>query len=303
MEQIIKILIFSLLLVISAPSAWGQQAEKAFQQGKELMAKKKYKDAIKKFEASMKINKGPENRKNCLSMIDECKSQIKDPKPKPIPEPKRISLVGNTIQFESVPPVGGKLLRVINGEEIAWNFAVPEDAKNWCVVEKSSDNGGLVIKCSPSTKTVSRSAILNVMSINDNYTLTVRQQGIKASIAVSSKIVSAKKKGDQLVIPIVCTSDTIYADGNSWRVLSAPKWCHQTYKKKPKTNTLQKAFLVVSNGFADTGKEVKYQEEPAEKKELVLNIDKLDKAEGKERTGDIVLECQGQTERFSILQK
>lgn len=306
MKLTIKILVFSFLLLLAAPPAWGQQADKAFQQGIEEMAKKNYKTAIKKFEASMKINKSESNRKNCQSKIDECKRLInsgKDPKPKPTPEPKRISLVSNTIQFESVPPAGGKLLRVINGEEVTWNFVVPEDAKSWCTAEKSSDYGGLIIKCSPSTKTILRSAILNIMSVNDNFTVTVSQQGIKSSIAVGSKIVTAKRKGDQLVIPVICTSDTSYIDGNNWRVLEAPKWCHQVYKKIPNVKGLQKMFLVVSNGFADTGKEVKYQQEPAAKNELVLNIDKLDKAEGKERTGDIVLECQGQTERFSILQK
>lgn len=306
MKQILKVVLLVLSLNIVATGAWAQ-AGKLYSEGVSLMKQKRWAEAINKFEASRDLDNGASNKSKCDKQIKVCKKHLiplepkhDDQRQKPV---TRISLKTNMVDFEAVPNAGGMRLEVANGDKTAWNFNVPQDAASWCSAEKSSDGCGLIIKCKPSIKTVTRSTRIDILSVSDNFSVDVRQHGIKASLAVSSNIVSAKRKGDQLIIPIVCTSDTLYEDGNNWRVLSAPKWCHQVYKKKPKTNTLQKAFLAVSNGFADTGKEVKYQEEPAEKNELVLNIDKLDKAEAKERSGDIVLECQGQVERFSILQK
>jgi hypothetical protein len=134
---------------------------------------------------------------------------------------------------------------------------------NWIELSKSMDGKYLVLKVSPTDKTIVRHAEVNVEYEKLERKIQVNQAGKAVELVASELFTKFKKKGGQMLINVSCNSDTVYANNSNWTIEKAPEWCNA---EGTSTN-------------------------------LVLKVDALDKKDPfykTGRTGDIILRSQKQ---------
>ncbi len=100
------------------------------------------------------------------------------------------------------------VLTKLNADD--WSVSSPVD---WCIAAKSydSNNRSITISVSPNEGVDSRETTLNVNSILDDYTITVRQLGYGPAILVKEHAIALDKRESQFVITV--TSNVEYSIG------------------------------------------------------------------------------------------
>jgi len=332
MNKIIRTLLLLLVLMTAPAIAMAQDSDAAYQKGVSMMNSANYTGAVAQFNASKRINKSESNVKRCNAMIAQCQKLMKQKKSSDNTKDRRRSKTDNSRFYGSYLEIfpqdmvfGNSSSEVkeisVNTDKDDWTCSVnrKEGESEWCVAEKVS-NGQMKITCSPSDKTTARSTSVIVKSGSVKDSVIVRQPaGARAELYIEkyqadSKdvylprgedknpvIVASKKNGlEQVVVKLICKSDTIYNDGynNNWTVTSMPKWCNRSVTKRK----LAKGFKKLKNKI--TGNTTKEAGEPVEEDEFVFEIPAItdSKLLKTGRIDKIVLRSQDQQCVISISQ-
>lgn len=262
MNRILRILTVVILMTLTPAFVYAQSASESYDIGLALMKKKDYSGAISNFNRSMTMNKSAANVKKCKAQIEKCKKLMKgkDKSAAPVATEKKLNIPHPILSVPANPVNDlGVEIEVIP-ESNDWT-ATLEGNVNWIELSKSMDGKYLVLKVSPTDKTIVRHAIVNVEYEKMERKVQVNQAGKAVELVAGELFTKFKKKGGQMLINISCNSDTVYANNTNWIIEKSPDWC-----KAEGTST-----------------------------NLVLKVDALDKKDPfykTGRTGDIILRSQ-----------
>lgn len=268
-KRIYRILLLALLLIVT-PEAAVAQFKQIYNDGVSLLKKGKCSEAKVKFVTAKKIN--PTKAADCDAMIAHCNECLNagnknsgDTSRKRNNSNrnsgKSYEYSGNYLEmaplylyFEGQP--SKPQVVSVNTNTTNWTCNVEdEDAKQWCKLEKINNDGQqwIQVTCTTSERTLPRKTRIAVKNagmvdhisvsqaagtraelIIDSYTKGDKDTYLTRSELKNPVIVVSKKKGqEQIVVNVVCKSDTIYKDGynNNWTVMSMPDWCVRKNKK------------------------------------------------------------------------
>ena len=216
----------------------------------------------------------------------------------------------------------------VNANKDVWKCSV-EGAKgedvSWCHAEKTEINGKSYVKitCDHSSRTLPRKAkvvidnqgakdyIEILQSAGTRTDFTIDSYNIKNNITVVKRgeeknaiITVSKEKGvEQIVVTLECTSDTTYANGKNWTVMSHPDWVVIKDKKEVYERlSARKVFKTINNTLNGEKNGAMYVN--PEKDELVFEVKPVRKAKEIQsgRIDDIVLRSQDQICTIKISQ-
>ncbi len=264
MNRILRILTVVILMTLTPAFVYAQSASESYDNGMALMKKQDYSGAIASFKASMAINKSAANVKKCKAQIAKCQKLMKNKGKASAPAvvEKKLNIPNPILSVPANPANDLGVQIEVFPESNDWTASVVGNV-NWIELSKSMDGKYLVLKVSPTDKTIVRQAEVNVEYENLARKIQVNQAGKAVELVASELFTKFKKKGGQMLINVSCNSDTVYANNTNWTIEKAPEWCNA---EGTSTN-------------------------------LVLKVDALDKKDPfykTGRTGDIILRSQRQ---------
>lgn len=219
------LLLVAFMVTIVPECSFAQSAADYYKRGLAQMKKRQYNDAIESFTASMAINKGATNVKQCKKQIKICYVRIKpndDLRPKPVL--KKLSLSTDTVYVRANPEPEYSVKVETTPKSAEWRATV-ESEVTWVNLMKSMDSQELLIQVQTTDKTIDRDATITVFYGDLNKKIHVVQSGKAVELAPSVTFAKFKKKGGQTLIDITCNSDTTYYNNFNWYIEKAPDWC------------------------------------------------------------------------------
>ncbi|MBQ8712246.1 MAG: BACON domain-containing protein [Prevotella sp.] len=264
MNRILKILMVVLLMTMTPVGMLAQSASESYDNGLALMKKQDYNGAIASFRRSMTMNKSAANVKNCKAQISKCQRLMKNKgKAATTAAPSKTLSIPNPILNVEANPVKEYGVQIdVTPESNDW-MANVEGNVNWIALARSMDGKYLVVKAEPTNQTTQRHASIAVTYDKMTRTIHVTQAGKAVELTASELFIKFRKKGGQMLINVICNSDTVYTNNYNWYIEKAPDWCNAE-----RTST-----------------------------DLVLKVDPIDKKSvyyKGGRTGDIILRSQNQ---------
>lgn len=264
MNRILRILTVVILMTLTPAFVYAQSASESYDNGMALMKKQDYSGAIASFKASMAINKSDANVKKCKAQIAKCQKLMKNKGKSAAPAAveKKLNIPHPVLSVPANPVNDMGVQIEVTPESNDWSATV-EGNVNWIELSKSMDGRYLVLKVSPTDKTIVRHAVVSVEYEKMERKIQVNQAGKAVELVAGELFTKFKKKGGQMLINVSCNSDTLYANNTNWFIVKAPEWCNA---ESTSTN-------------------------------VVLKVDPLDKKDPfykTGRTGDIILRSQDQ---------
>lgn len=310
-------LLLAVLFTVPAVSI-AQSSDDAYNKGVTMMNNGNYNEAIKYFNVSKNLNSTAKNVSRCNSMIAKCKKQMrgKDKSSDRRREKQEktsvayLELFPQNMTYSSHSTESKEVSVNCDRDDWTCNVKRQEGEDSWCKAEKLA-TGQLKITCSASDKTIERRTSVLVWRGSLKDSVNIRQPaGARADLYIDSyqaeskdvtlsrgevknPVISVSKKNgiEQVVVNVVCKSDTIYQDGynNNWTVVSMPSWC-----KRKSTKKIYEKKLI--DKIKKKIKKESEQEEPIEGDELVFEIPKITSSKllKSGRIDNIVLRSQDQ---------
>lgn len=292
MSKVVKILLL-LLMAIAPVSSYAQSAASKYDEGIALYKKGNYKGAIKALNESMALNASAAHQKKCQALIKKCKKGLSakdDPSNNRRGSQAQLGIRNNVLRFPGNDTNVRTVSVTASGD---WYARLEDESDNsWCEVKKQTDGSVLTVMAKTSEMTVARDAVIVVHAVDDSNVkkkIKVHQErGRQPTLTVKpERLPKISKRGKELLIKVECVSDTLYADGKNWEVVSYPQWV-----------TLLATKTVKKGGFAGViGEKDHFSIGNNE-----LSVQVSSNPDDQEREGDLVLRSQDVECRVKLVQ-